>query len=120
MSRIINFASKLKKFSDYWSPKIIAIMNDYEFKVVKIKGEFIWHNHKETDEVFIVLEGSMSIKLKNKTLNINKGEMIVIKSGEQHKPFANNECHILIIEPKGVINTGEAGLELTSDNEIWI
>tara|TARA_B100000029_G_C17360405_1_gene882313 strand:+ start:33 stop:395 length:363 start_codon:yes stop_codon:yes gene_type:complete len=120
MNNPINILSKFNLFSDYWSPKVVAEMNDYQFKLVKIKGEFVWHEHKETDEVFIVIEGKMEIELENKKIKLNKGEMFVVKKGQQHRPFASNECKILIVEPKGVINTGEHTLERTAKNDIWI
>ena len=120
MNTPINFQSKLDLFSEYWSPKVIAEMNDYQFKVAKIKGDFIWHEHKDTDEVFIILEGSMGIEFKDRTVTLNSGEMIVVQKGEEHKPFAKEECKVLIIEPQGVVNTGESGGELTSKNDVWI
>ena len=120
MSKAINIKSKFKLFEDYWSPKVIEEMNDYQFKVVKVKGEFIWHDHQDTDEVFIVIEGSMSIEFIDRTIELNTGEMIVIKRGEQHKPSAKEECKVLIIEPKGVINTGSKGGNMTAENDIWI
>ena len=86
----------------------------------QIKGDFIWHEHKDTDEVFIVLEGSMGIEFKDRTVALNSGEMIVVQKGEEHKPFANKECKVLIIEPQGVVNTGESGGDLTSENDVWI
>ena len=116
----INLQSKFQLFSEHWSPKIIAEMNDYQFKLVKIKGEFIWHKHKDTDEVFIVIEGSMGIEFKDRTIELNKGEMIVVKQAEEHKPFATEACKVLIIEPRRVINTGDSGGELTSANDVWI
>ena len=120
MNTPINLQSKFNLFSDHWSPKVIAEMNDYQFKLVKIKGEFTWHKHENTDEVFIVIEGSMGIQFKDKTIELNIGEMIVIKKSEEHRPYATKECKVLIIEPKGVINTGDSGGELTSDNNVWI
>ena len=120
MNTPINLQSKFELFSDYWSPKIIAEMNDYQFKLVKIKGQFIWHEHKDTDEVFIVMNGSMGIEFKDRTVKLNDGEMIVIKKGEQHKPFASEECNVLIVEPRGVVNTGDSGGKLTAENDIWI
>ena len=120
MQSPINFQSKFKLFSEYWSPKVIAEMNNYQFKVVKIKGEFIWHKHKDTDEVFIVFEGYMGIEFKDRTITLNSGEMIVVQKGEKHKPFAKEECKVLIIEPQGVVNTGESGGDLTSENDVWI
>ena len=120
MKKPINFQSKFALFSEHWSPKVIAEMNNYQFKVVKIKGDFVWHKHKGTDEVFIVLEGSMGIEFKDRTVALNSGEMIVVQKGEEHKPFANKECKVLIIEPQGVVNTGESGGDLTSENDVWI
>ena len=120
MNTPINLQSKFKLFSEHWSPKVIAEMNDYQFKLVKIKGEFIWHKHKDADEVFIVIEGSMGIEFKDRTIELNKGEMFVVKKSEEHKPFSIKECKVLIIEPRGVINTGDSGGELTSANDVWI
>ena len=116
----INFQSKFKLFSDFWSPKVIAEMNNYQFKLVKIKDEFINHRHIDTDEVFIVIDGSMSIEFTDKIVEINKGEMIVVSKGEDHKPFASSECKVLIIEPKGVINTGETIGGLTAEDNVCI
>ena len=120
MSQPINFQNKLELISEHWSPKVIAEMNDYQFKLVKIKGEFTWHNHIHTDETFIVLEGSMGIKFRDRTVQLNEGEMIVVPRGEEHKPFADEECKVLLVEPKGVVNTGDAGGKLTADNDVWI
>ncbi len=120
MNTPINLQSKFNLFSEHWSPKVIAEMNDYQFKLVKIKGEFTWHKHKDTDEVFIVIEGSMGIQFNDKTIELNVGEMIVIKKSEEHRPYATKECKVLIIEPRGVINTGDSGGELTSENDVWI
>ena len=120
MNKPINIKAKFNLFKDHWSPKVIAEMNNYQFKLVKIKGEFIWHNHKDTDEVFIVIEGSMNIDFKNKTQLLKTGDMIVIKKGEEHKPYSKDECKVLIIEPKGVINTGDESGMLTAENDKWI
>ena len=120
MNKPINIKAKFDLFKDHWSPKVIAEMNNYQFKLVKVKGEFIWHNHKDTDEVFIVIEGRMSIDLEDKTRVLNSGEMIVIKKGEKHKPYSKDECKVLIIEPKEVINTGDEGGMLTAANDQWI
>lgn len=117
---VINFANKLAQFSDLWSPKIIAQMNDYHFKLVKIKGEFIWHDHSETDEVFIIIQGKMTIHLHDGQVELNEGEMYVVPRGVEHKPYAEEECHILLIEPAGTVNTGEAGGELTAEDNVWI
>ena len=116
----VNFSDKFSKFSDHWSPKVIAEMNDYQFKLVKIEGEFTWHNHGHTDEVFIVIEGSMMIEFEHKMVELNAGEMYVVPKGVMHKPHASKECKIMIVEPRGVINTGEADSDLTSENDVWI
>ena len=116
----INLKEKLSKFSDHWSPKVIAEMNDYQFKLVKIQGEFIWHNHDDTDETFIVIEGEMKIEFENETLQMNEGDMFVVPKGVEHKPWAENECKVMIIEPRGVLNTGNSESDLTSSNDVWI
>ena len=120
MNTPINLQSKFELFSEHWSPKVIAELNDYQFKLVKIKDEFTWHEHKDTDEVFIVIEGSMGIEFQDRTVKLNSGEMIVVQKAEQHKPFSTEECKVLIIEPKGVVNTGSSGGDLTSENDVWI
>ena len=116
----INFEQKLKKFSDHWSPKVIAELNDYQFKLVKIKGEFIWHNHKNTDEAFVVLDGKIYIEFEDKTEEIKRGEMIIVPKGVKHKPYAKKEANIMIIEPKGVVNTGEKIDKLTAPIDDWV
>jgi mannose-6-phosphate isomerase-like protein (cupin superfamily) len=116
----VNFTEKFNFFSDLWSPKVIAEMNDYQFKLVKIQGEFVWHDHGYTDEVFIVLEGSMNIEFEDRTITINAGEMHVVPKGTRHKPFAENECKVMLVEPRGVINTGETEDDLKADNDVWI
>lgn len=116
----INFADALARFSDRWSPRVIAELNDYQFKLVKIEGEFVWHDHAETDEAFIVLDGSMSIELRDGHVDLAAGEMYVVPRGIQHRPVAAGECHVLLIEPRGVVNTGEAGGALTAENDRWI
>ena len=116
----INFEEKLALFSDYWAPRVIAEMNDYQFKLVKVKGEFIWHSHKNTDEVFIVINGTMNIEFKDKTVNLSKGEMFVIPKGVEHKPYAEDECEVMIVEPRGVVNTGESNSPLTAPSDSWI
>ena len=116
----INFQDKFSKFSEHWTPKVIAEMNDYQFKLVKIEGEFVWHNHDDTDEVFIVIEGKMFIEFEHETIELNQGEMYVVPKGVQHKPYAKQECKVMLVEPKGVVNTGEASGDLTAQNDVWI
>jgi len=116
----INFQSKFALFSEHWSPKIIAQLNDYYLKLVKIQGEFIWHSHADTDEVFIVLDGSMDINFRDGKVTLNPGETFVVPKGIEHKPYAASECKLMVIEPAGTINTGDAGGELTAEDGIWI
>ena len=116
----INFSSKFSKFSDRWSPKVIAEMNDYQFKLVKIKDDFIWHKHDDTDEVFIVLDGTIFIEFEDETIQINEGEMIVVPKGIKHKPYANKEAKIMLVEPSGVVNTGDKEDKLTAPNDEWV
>ena len=105
MSEKINFNEKYLKFSEYWEPKVISKMNNYQFKLVKIKGDFVWHSHEETDEAFIVIEGKMEIHLRTDIIKLNSGELYVVKKGVEHKPFAEKDCHIMIIEPENTSNT---------------
>lgn len=117
----INFNEMLAKFDEQWSPKVIAEMNDYQFKIVKIEGDFVWHSHADTDETFIVLEGSLRIDFRDGSVNIGAGEMYVVPKGVEHKPFAEQEVKMLLIEPRGVLNTGDEGTsDLTAENDIWI
>tara|TARA_B100000965_G_scaffold377655_1_gene371871 strand:+ start:150 stop:512 length:363 start_codon:yes stop_codon:yes gene_type:complete len=120
MLKPININDKLNKFSDLWSPKVIAEMNDYQFKLAKVKGEFVWHSHKETDETFIVLDGELLIEFRDEKIKLNKGELYIVPKGVEHKPYAENECHIMLIEPKGIKNTGDKSSKLTSKNDIWV
>ena len=116
----INFQEKLAKISEHWSPRIIAQMNDYHFKIAKIQGEFIWHDHPETDEVFMVLQGQLEIQLRDGNVILNEGEMFVVPKGMEHKPVAEQECHILLVEPAGTVNTGDVVNERTAANDVWI
>ncbi|HIE81349.1 MAG TPA: cupin domain-containing protein [Candidatus Poseidoniales archaeon] len=116
----INLEDKLSKFSEHWSPKVIAEMNDYQFKLVKIEGEFVWHDHPDTDEVFIVIEGTMQIEFEDRTIELREGEMLVVPKGVRHKPYAEEECKVMLVEPRGVVNTGDTGDELTADNDVWV
>lgn len=116
MSEVISLQHNFTKFYDHWAPKVIAQMNDYQFKLVKIKGEFIWHEHRETDEVFMVIEGEMEIAFRDRTIHLTAGEMTVVPKGVEHKPSAKAECKIMLIEPVGTINTGSAGGALSAEN----
>ena len=116
----INFSEKLAKFSEHWSPKIIAQLNDYHFKLVKVQGDFVWHSHAETDEVFLVLDGEIRIDFRDGLVDLKAGEMFVVPRGKEHKPFAQKECKIMLVEPAGTINTGDTGGDLTAADDMWI
>ena len=116
----INFAEKLGRFTDRWSPKIVARLNDYHFKLVKVQGDFVWHRHAETDEVFIVLDGDVRIDFRDGSVSLKAGEMFVVPRGVEHKPYAENECHMMLVEPAGTINTGDTRSELTAVDNVWI
>lgn len=116
----IRFSEKLSLFSDHWAPRIVAQMNNYHFKLAKIEGEFVWHAHPETDEVFIVLKGSMRIEFRDGQVQLQEGEMFVVPRATPHRPVATTECHILLVEPAGTANTGDAGGERTAPADLWI
>lgn len=118
--RPISFREKFGLFDEQWQPKVIAEMNDYQFKLVKLQGDFIWHDHKDTDETFIVIEGNLRIDFRDGSVNISAGEMFVVPKGVAHKPYAENEVKLLLIEPRGVVNTGDAGGERTAEDNVWI
>jgi len=116
----INLAQKLSKITDHWQPRVVAELNDYQFKLVKIEGDFVWHSHADTDEAFIVVEGELRIDFRDGAVTLGPGEMYVVKKGIEHKPFAAREVKLMLIEPRGVTNTGEAGGERTAPNDVWI
>ena len=116
----INIKKKFELFSEHWSPKVISELNDYQIKLDKIQGDFVRHNHSETDELFLVIEGKMKIKFRDKTVLLKEGEMYVVPKGIDHKPFADEECKIMLVEPKGIVNTGSTTSDLTSENDVWI
>ncbi|MFL9904307.1 cupin domain-containing protein [Paraburkholderia fungorum] len=118
--RAINFAEKLALFSDQWQARVIAEMNDYQFKLVRIEGDFIWHEHTDTDETFIVLDGQLRIDMREGSVLLSAGEMFVVPKGTEHKPYAEREVKLLLIEPRGVKNTGEESNERTAENDVWI
>jgi len=120
MRASINLAEKLAQFSEHWSPRIVAELNDYQFKVVKLQGDFVWHSHPDTDEAFIVIDGEMEIGFRDGAVTLRAGEMYVVPKGVEHITRASRECHALIIEPRGVINTGDAGGSLTARNDVWV
>ena len=116
----INLAEKLTRFSDLWAPKVVAEMNDYQLKLVKVCGEFVWHTHAHTDEVFHVLTGSLDIWFRDGKVTVNAGEIYVVPKGVEHMPIAAQECHLLLVEPKGVVNTGDASSDKTAQQDVWV
>ena len=118
--RSINLRQKLGLFTEQWTPKVVAEMNDYQFKIVKLQGDFIWHHHKDTDETFIVIEGDLRIDFGDGAVHVADGEMFVVPKGVEHKPYAEREVKLLLIEPRGVLNTGDEGGERTAENDVWI
>jgi mannose-6-phosphate isomerase-like protein (cupin superfamily) len=116
----INFRQKFSLFSEQWQPKVIAEMNEYQFKLVRLQGDFIWHDHQDTDETFIVLEGKLRIDFRDGAVDLSPGEMFVIPKGTEHKPFAQDEVKLMLIEPRGVLNTGGEAGDRTARNDVWI
>lgn len=116
----INFESKFSLFTEQWKPKVVAELNDVQFKLGRVEGEFVWHSHEDTDEAFIVLDGNLRIDFRDGSVDIGPGEMFVVPKGVEHKPYANNETKIIVIEPRGVVNTGDKGGDMTADNDVWI
>ncbi len=120
MKQAINLQQKFSLFSDHWSPRVVAEMNAIQFKLAKISGEFAWHRHEHTDEVFIVVEGAMTIEFRDGRVELAAGEMYVVPKGVEHKPVAQAECRIMLVEPRGTVNTGDAGGGLTAPMDVWI
>lgn len=116
----INLQQKFSLFAEQWQPKVIAEMNEYQFKVVKLEGDFIWHSHRDTDETFIVIEGNLRIDFRDGAVHIGPGEMFVVPRGVEHKPFAEREVKLMLIEPRGLRNTGDEGGERTAPNDVWV
>jgi len=116
----INFEQRFALLKQTWQPRVIAEMNDYQFKLVRLHGDFIWHDHKDTDEAFIVLDGVLRIDFRDGAVHVAAGEMFVVPKGVQHKPYAETEVKLLLIEPRGVLTTGDAGGDRTAENDVWI
>lgn len=102
----INIKNKLALFNEYWSPKIVGAINDHHVKLVKLKGDFVWHKHENEDEMFLVLEGQLKIEFRDKTIELNKNEFVIIPRGTEHKPIADEEVSVMLFEPKNTLNTG--------------
>jgi mannose-6-phosphate isomerase-like protein (cupin superfamily) len=116
----IDLVSKIAQIDGHWQPRVVTEMNDYQFKVVKVKGEFVWHRHSDTDETFIVLEGCLRIDFRDGFVELNAGELYVVPKGVEHKPYAEREVKLMLIEPTGVINTGDNTNERTAQNDVWV
>jgi mannose-6-phosphate isomerase-like protein (cupin superfamily) len=116
----INLHQKFSLFDEQWSPKVVAEINDLQFKIVKLKGEFVWHDHQDTDEAFFVLDGVLRIDFRDGAVTLGAGELYVVPKGVEHKPFAEQEVKVMLIEPRGVLNTGAVESERTAANDEWI
>lgn len=116
----INLRQKLSLIHEHWSPRVVAQMNDYQFKLVRIEGDFLWHCHADTDEAFLVLEGQLRIDFRDGHVDLQAGELYVVPRGIEHKPSATQEVQMMLIEPRGVLNTGDQGGERTAENDVWL
>jgi mannose-6-phosphate isomerase-like protein (cupin superfamily) len=116
----INFRQKLTRCSEHWAPRVVAELNDYQFKLVQVNGEFVWHDHSDIDEAFIVRDGRLSIAFEDGALELSAGELFVVPKGVRHKPYCDEECHLLLVKPRGVVNTGESAGQLNSPNDVWV
>jgi mannose-6-phosphate isomerase-like protein (cupin superfamily) len=114
MNHVVDLAEKFGLFSEHWSPKVVARLNDYEIKLAKLKGEFVWHTHDDTDELFLVLEGILVIQLRDGDVSLRAGQLYVVPRGVEHCPIADGDVSVMLIEPAGVVNTGGAGGDLTA------
>ena len=116
----IDLLRKLGHIQEHWRPHVVAEMNNYQFKVVKIAGDFVWHTHQDTDEAFIVLEGVLRIDFRDRSMELQPGQMAVVPKGVEHKTFAAEEAKLLLIEPAGVQNTGDAETDRTAPDDVWV
>jgi mannose-6-phosphate isomerase-like protein (cupin superfamily) len=116
----INLARKLETITDQWQPRVVAELNDYQFKIVKIEGDFVWHDHPDTDEAFLVLDGELRIDFRDGAVRLGPGELFVVPKGVEHKPFAEKEVKMMLIEPRGTLNTGATTNDRTAQNDVWI
>ncbi|WP_419950902.1 cupin domain-containing protein [Candidatus Palauibacter sp.] len=119
-SGVVNLDEKFGRVSEYWQPRVVAELNDYQFKIARVKGEFVWHDHADTDEAFFVLEGTLRIDLPDGAVEIGPGELYVVPRGVKHRPVAEEEVKLLLVEPRGVVNTGDERGDLTAESDVWI
>jgi mannose-6-phosphate isomerase-like protein (cupin superfamily) len=117
---VIDLLEKCRLLADAWQPRVVAELNDYQLKVVRLEGDFVWHQHPDTDEAFLVIEGSLRIDLEDGSVHLTAGQLYVVPRGVLHKPYAESEAHVLLIEPRGVPNTGSAGGERTAPQDVWV
>ena len=117
---VINVEEKFKLFSDLWSPKKVGELNGQQILLAKLKGEFLFHTHDNEDELFMVIKGSLEIELRYKTITLNEGEFYIVPKGVEHKPIAEYECKIMLVEPRGVVNTGATDSDLAAENDVWV
>ena len=115
----VNLSEKLARFQERWSPKVVAAVNDFHVKLVKLKGEFVWHAHEREDELFLVLKGRLRLQFRHKEVVVEPGEFLIVPRGTEHRPVADEEVHVLLLEPSSTVNTGTAGGERTRQVE-WI
>jgi len=121
MYRAISLNEKFKLFTEHFRPKVVAQMNDYQFKLARVAGDFVWHSHADTDETFLVLDGQLTIEFRDGSVTLNAGEMFVVPKGKEHKPYAASECKVMLVEPVGTVNTGEVqDGSRTAPNDVWI
>lgn len=117
----VRLADKFERIEELWSPRVVAELNDYQFKLVRLQGEFVWHAHAETDEAFFVMEGELRIQFRDgDDVVLRAGEMFVVPRGVEHRPVAEHEVRMMLVEPRGVVNTGDAGGERTAANDVWV
>lgn len=120
MNEVVDLLQKARLLPEAWQPRVVAELNDYQLKVVRLEGDFVWHDHPDTDEAFLVLEGSLRIDLPERSVNLSEGQLFVVPRGVRHKPYAESPALVLLIEPRGVQNTGSAGGERTAPRDVWI
>lgn len=118
--RAVPIAEKFDLVGGHWQPRVIAELNDYQLKIVKVQGDFVWHSHDDTDEAFIVIEGELRVDFRDGSVTIGPGELYVVPKGVEHKPFSLQETKVMIVEPRGILNTGDTGGEMTAENDIWV
>jgi mannose-6-phosphate isomerase-like protein (cupin superfamily) len=115
----VNLSEKLAQFQEFWSPKVIGAINDFHVKLVKLRGEFVWHAHDKEDELFLVLKGRLRMQFRDREIMVEQGEFIIVPHQTEHRPVADEEVHVLLLEPRSTVNTGTAGGERTREVE-WI